>query len=304
MLSRKVEIVDAHSHFFSYDWFKHYYDLAKNQLLPQEGIEDLANKLEWEAPPVAPNELGKRWIQELDKYGVKRQVLFASKLNDAEQLTVAVQAFPDRFIGYVMIDPTQPDAREQTLYSLNILNMNGILLYPAMHHFHVSNESVFPVYEEAVSADVPVFIHFGQLKIPICGRLGLSDNVEPRYSNPIDLKVPAHEFPEVNFIIPHFGSGFFEEALVVASEFHNVFFDTSSSNSWIQSPLTLKEVFHKSLKVLGPERLLFGTDSSYFPRGWRNEIFESQMQILDSLNVSKHDKELIFGGNISRILRL
>jgi len=63
-------------------------------------------------------------------------------------------------------------------------------------------------------------------------------------------------------------------------------------------------VFKKSLEVLGPKRLLFGTDSSFFPRGWRKDIFEGQVQVLDSLEVKEKDKELIFGGNLARLLNL
>jgi hypothetical protein len=304
MFNNKFKIIDAHTHFFSYEWFGHFFNLARQQFPADAGPEALAEKLGWELPPIAPEELGKRWVAEQDKYGLKRQVLFASKLNDAEVLTVALQAFPDRLIGYVMVDPTQMSARELTYYSLNMLSMKGVLMFPAMHHFQASDKSVFPIFQEAAAAEAPVFIHFGQLKIPIFQKLGLPDNIDLKFSNPLDLKAAAREFPDVNFIIPHFGCGYFEEALQVAAECKNVYFDTASSNSWIQPPLTLAEVFKRSLAVLGPERILFGTDSSSFPRGWRKDIFDQQLQILEALQVSNRDKELILGGNIARILKL
>lgn len=304
MFKRKQKIIDAHTHFFSYEWFRHFHNLARNQFSNEDGTEALANRLGWELPPKSPKELGRRWVEELDRFGLAGQILFASKLNDAEQLAVAVQAFPERLIGYVLIDPKQEAVREQTLYALNILSMAGILLFPAMHHFHASDDKAYTIYQEAAAAEVPVFIHFGRFKIPIFQELGIPDNVDLKFSNPLDLKEPAGEFREVNFIIPHFGSGCFEEALEVAAERRNVYFDTSSSNSWIEPPLTLAQVFRKSLEVLGPERLLFGTDSSHFPRGWRKDIFDEQMQILDSLQLSNSDKELILGGNIARILNL
>lgn len=304
MQSHKFEIIDAHTHFFSYTWFNHFYSLAKEPPQPGEGVEALGRLLGWEIPTKEPRELGKRWVEELDKYGVKRQVLFASKPNDAEFLTAAVQAYPDRLTGYVMIDPTQSDARDQTRYSLHILGMKGVTLFPAIHHFHASDEALYPIYEEAASAEVPVFIHFGLLKIPIFPKLGLADNIDLSFSNPLDLMKPAKDFPDVHFIIPHFGCGRFEEALQVAGEFENVCFDTSSSNSWIEPPLDLKQVFSRSLQILGPERLIFGTDSSFFPRGWRKDIFQKQYQTLNSLQIPDREKGLIFGGNIARLLFL
>jgi hypothetical protein len=300
----QFKIIDAHTHFFSYDWFSHFANLAAEKT-PQLGTpETLATELGWELPSNAPEDLGKRWVEEQDRHEVARQVLFASKLNDAEFLSVAVRAFPDRLAGYVMIDPTKPRARDQAYYSLNLLGMKGMLLFPAMHHFHAFDKTVFPIYEEAAAASVPVFIHFGQLSIPIFKKLGLPDNVDLSFSNPLDLKSPAAEFPEANFIIPHFGCGRFEEALQMAQQFQNVFFDTASSNSWIAPPLTLRDVFKRSLEVLGPQRILFGTDSSHFPRGWRKDIFDQQLEVLNSLQLPTKSLELIFGGNIARLLAM
>ncbi|MFQ5751860.1 MAG: amidohydrolase family protein, partial [bacterium] len=269
MFSHKLEIIDAHTHFFSYDWFNYFCNLVKKQFLFEEGVAALANKLGWEVPPESPSALGKRWVQELDKFGVKQQVLFTSKLNDAEILAAAVHAFPERLIGYVMIDPNLEAAREQTHYALHILDMKGVLLFPAKHHFYAGDEVVYSIYEEAAAAEVPVFIHFGQLNIPIYQKLGLVDHIDLKFSNPLDLKAPAHDFQDVNFIIPHFGCGYFEQALEVARHVKNVYLDTSSSNSWIKPPLTLNDVFKKSIEIIGSKHLIFGTDSSYFPRGWR-----------------------------------
>ncbi|MCG8603532.1 amidohydrolase family protein [bacterium] len=304
MIHRKSQIIDAHTHFFSYTWFQHFYNLAQDKFSEEQGVEAVAETLGWEMPPKAPDALGKRWVEEQDAHCIGKQVLFASKLNDAEQLAAAVHAFPDRLIGYAMIDPTQDQAREQTHYSLNILGMKGIILFPAMHHFHAFDKAVYPIYEEAMAAEAPVFLNFGQLKIPIFQKLGIRDWIDLKYSNPSDLKTVASEFPDVNFIVPHFGCGFFDEAIEMAGLSDNVFFDTASSNSWIQAPLTLSEVFKKSLQVLGSERILFGTDSSCFPRGWRKDIFEVQSNILDELAVPSREQDLIFGENTARLLKL
>lgn len=300
-MPKTFPIIDAHTHFFSYNWLGQFYQLAKNKF---ETVEALARELGWEAPPRDPAELGKRWVTEQEKHGLAKQVLFASKLNDAESLAAATNTYPDRLLGYVMIDPTLPDARNQTLYALNVLEMKGVLLFPALHHFRASDQVAYTIYEEAVSALVPVFIHFGQLSIPIFQKLGLPDNIDLKYSNPLDLRQAALDFPELNFIVPHFGCGCFEEALSVAAQCNNVYFDTSSSNSWITPPLTLKQVFEQTLEVAGPERLLFGTDSSFFPRGWRREIFETQHGVLTESNLSWREQALIFGGNLERILNL
>jgi predicted TIM-barrel fold metal-dependent hydrolase len=95
----------------------------------------------------------------------------------------------------------------------------------------------------------------------------------------------------------------FREALMAADMCGNIHFDTSSSNSWIRyTPgLTLDAAFKAALSVVGPSRLLFGTDSSFFPRGWQKGIYETQKQILDMPGVSAEDAALIFGRNFDRL---
>jgi predicted TIM-barrel fold metal-dependent hydrolase len=105
----------------------------------------------------------------------------------------------------------------------------------------------------------------------------------------------------VPVIIPHFGAGYFREALMAAEQCPTIHFDTSSSNSWMRyhDGLTLDRVFRTALAVAGPSRLLFGTDSSFFPRGWQTAVYEEQQRATASL--SANEKAAIFGGNFDRL---
>jgi Amidohydrolase len=99
-----------------------------------------------------------------------------------------------------------------------------------------------------------------------------------------------------------FGAGYFQETLVLAAHCPNVFIDTSSANGWTRYmpyPMDLRLVFERALDAVGPERIIFGTDSSHFPRGFLWEILEEQTGILNTLGVSKADAQLIMGGNIA-----
>jgi hypothetical protein len=62
-------------------------------------------------------------------------------------------------------------------------------------------------------------------------------------------------------------------------------------------------VFRTALAVLGPSRLLFGTDSSFYPRGWQRPIFAEQQRIVSELGTSAADQALIFGGNFDRLFQ-
>jgi uncharacterized protein len=109
----------------------------------------------------------------------------------------------------------------------------------------------------------------------------------------------------VPVIVPHFGAGYFREALMLADLCPNVYLDTSSSNSWMKyqtAELNLRQVFRRALDVAGPRRLLFGTDSALFPWGWKQQIFEEQAKALYEIDVSFGDARFIFGENLVRIL--
>jgi predicted TIM-barrel fold metal-dependent hydrolase len=83
----------------------------------------------------------------------------------------------------------------------------------------------------------------------------------------------------------------------------NILFDTSSSNAWIRfvPGLTLTEVFRRALATAGPDRLLFGTDSSFFPRGWRRVIHGAQQTILHEIGAEPPVVEKIFSRNFERV---
>jgi predicted TIM-barrel fold metal-dependent hydrolase len=124
-----------------------------------------------------------------------------------------------------------------------------------------------------------------------------------RYSNPIDLHAVALRHRNVRFIVPHFGAGYFREALMLADLCPNVYLDTSSTNSWMRfEGLDLPAVFRRALSVVGASRLLFGSDSSYFPRGWNRDVFDRQTRVLQDLGVGDADARQILGGNLRRIL--
>ena len=58
----------------------------------------------------------------------------------------------------------------------------------------------------------------------------------------------------------------------------------------------------RALAVAGPGRLLFRTDSSFFPRRWNRSIFEEQARMFAALDLSPADAGLIFGENLEKLL--
>ena len=147
------------------------------------------------------------------------------------------------------------------------------------------------------------FIHCGVLSVGVRKKLGLPSPFDVRLGNPLDLQRAAISFPRLPIVIPHFGAGFFREALIMADLHPGIYLDTSSSNSWVKyfPNLNMHAVFSTAFEVLGSERLLFGTDSSFFPRVWQASILKTQRSILHDLGISKQEQKALFGANFDRL---
>jgi hypothetical protein len=193
----------------------------------------------------------------------------------------------------------------RTFHPEGFEEVRAICLFPAMHGYSMHDELVGPIFEWAGQGHRLVFVHCGVLSVGVRKKLGLDSPFDMRFSNPIDLHAVALRYPNVPIVVPHFGAGYFREALMLADLCPNVYLDTSSSNQWMryqESHLDLRQVFRRALDVIGPRRLLFGTDSSFFPRGWNHQIFEDQARALYELGLSIVDARAIFGENLLRIM--
>lgn len=291
---------DAHCHFFSDRFFR---VLAAQKGLPVEQADELPTLLEWEAPG-PPAALADRWVAELDRHHVARAALIASVPNDDESVALAVARHPSRLVGFFMLDPTADDAMDRLSGALARPGMRCACLFPAMHRYPLYDDRVLRVAARlAQQPGAALFVHCGLLSVGVRKKLGLPSRFEMRFGNPLDLQALATVHPTLPIIIPHFGAGLFREALMLGDACPSVHLDTSSSNGWMKyhPGLTLDGVFRQALAVLGPDRLLFGTDSSFFPRGWQRPIWEQQRVAIERVTTDASVIDRIFGGNFDRL---
>jgi uncharacterized protein len=286
-----IAVADAHVHFFSHRAFE---TLASQKAGLTTGA--IAAQLGIPLPPEEPEKLAAAWTQELDRHQVARAALIASVPGDESSVVTAARAHPERFFAYAMVNPRAWNEQ-------NFEHVAAACLFPAMHRYSMHDAEVQPVLEWAGRNHRIVFVHCGVLSVGIRAKLGLDSPFDMRFSNPIDLHALALRHPNVHFVVPHFGAGFFREALMLADLCPNVYLDTSSSNRWMRfadAHLDLRHVFRRALDVAGPRRLLFGTDSSL--HGWNARIFEEQATALYEIGVSETDARTIFGENLLRII--
>jgi predicted TIM-barrel fold metal-dependent hydrolase len=299
-----VNICDAHCHFFS-TRFLELLTADVPDLPAVNRARAICEALHWDDPG-SPDALAGRWVHEMDRGGVSRAVLIASIPGDEASVATAVANHPARFVGFFMFNPTAPDVEARLARALVDLKLRGIALFPAMHRYALDHQQVETVFRTADRHGAAVFVHCGFLSVGVRKKLGLPSPFDLRYGDPLAVAALAVKHPSVPVIIPHFGAGLFREALMAADQCPNIHLDTSSSNGWMRyhPRLTLEAVFRQALDVAGSDRLLFGTDSSFFPRGWHRPVHEAQVAALAAAGADDQAVDRIMRSNFERLFPL
>ncbi len=288
-----IPVVDAHSHYFSAGTLRSWMTRGRTVESFTSRTRSRTDMTSIELPEEGADTAG-RWVDDLDRHGIEAMgVMVGDEAYD--EFLETMNRFPGRFMGYHNIDPKDPDAAGHVAEVAGD-GFKGIKLYPSTwRDLRVYDEQCYPVYEKAGRLGLLVFLHFG---ITIGGQGDL------RGGNPIDLQIPARDFPGVRFVIAHFGAGFFRETLMMQYQADNVWMDSCGSNSWMRyqsHPLDLKTVFRQALVAGGAEKILFGTDSTFFPRGWRINVLEAQHRVL--VELSEEEDPVVDGEGIRKIFK-
>ncbi|WP_201318928.1 MULTISPECIES: amidohydrolase family protein [unclassified Paenibacillus] len=261
-------------------------------------------RLAWDFPaadsePAAPDKpIIERWVESLDRYGIGGLNFLTAADND--DLAAQISRYPDRFTGFAHHSIESPDAAEELERAVDVLGLKGYKLFGPLVQIPFHDPSLTPVWRFLAERRLPVLIHFGLL-----GHTG--GIVHHMNINPLSIFNVAREYPDIPFIIPHFGAGYFQELLHLCWGCPNIYIDTSGSNQWMRwTPyeLTLETLFRKTYELIGPKRIVFGTDSGSFPRGYVYRYLQDQVRVCRELRFSEEDIESIFGNNARRLLNL
>ena len=116
-------------------------------------------------------------------------------VNDADVAAYVAHA-PERLIGFLSVDPTQPGWEEELREGHQQFGLRGVKLLPMYADFYPQDERLDALWEYATEHRLPVLLHTGTTfvsKAPI-------DCTLPRH-----LDVVARRFPEVKMILAHLG---------------------------------------------------------------------------------------------------
>lgn len=225
-----------------------------------------------------------------------------------EKTLEAVRRWPQRFVGYVGLDPTT--GLENCLRQLDeqlddLPEAVGLKLYPAQVNPHRGwrmddRKLLYPLYERALERGLKVVaVHKAMPYGPVP-------------ANPFkveDIDAAADAFPTLNFEIIHAGVAFAEETASQIARFPNVFANfeaTSAMINWL--PIQFETVMALFMKWGGPSKIIYSDGSMVFhsqPILEKLAGFRFTQKALDDYaleQITEGDIAQILGGNFARLI--
>ena len=156
--------------------------------------------------------------------------------------------------------------------------LRGIKLHPDFQKFHIDDECMIPVYQEAHRRGLPVLFHTGDSRTD--------------YSSPVRLMHVIEKIPEFTCIAAHLGG--YSEWADARRELSgtNVYIDTSSSLFSITPEQARENIEH-----FGVDHTMFGTD---FPM-WSPK---KELERFFALGYGEEDNAQMLYGNFARLFKL
>jgi len=196
----------------------------------------------------------------------------------------AVKRHPDRFVGYMTLNPHYPKESMEEIRRCTDLGMTG---YKGYTQAKINDPLYYPIIEKFIDLKMIMLMHSNcQLG---CGGYRMKYDIGKWYNTsiPEDFVDIAGRYPEMIFQYAHIGGGSdWEYACKLFKDHPNIYVDTSGSNNE-------ENMIDFAVRYLGEDRLLFGSDNSYY---------QSVGKILAS-GISDQVREKIFSGNYNNALK-
>ncbi len=200
----------------------------------------------------------------------------------------SVARYPKRLAGFGMVQPKFQDTALTELHRCIKGGLKGIgELRPDVQGFDLNdNDLMSPLIDVLVKHHLMLLTHASEpLGHAYPGKGTITPDILFRF---------AAAFPKLTLVCAHWGGGlpFFSLMPEVRKALGNVYFDTAAS-LFLYNP----HIYHQVAGILGPEKVLFGTDYPLL----------SPVRVLKEikpLRLGKEPERLILGGNAEKLLEM
>jgi predicted TIM-barrel fold metal-dependent hydrolase len=135
-----------------------------------------------------------------------------------EHVARLVARNPRKFIGFMALDASDPNAIRRMEQGRKEFGMKGIKLYPVMSLYDITDARLAPFFRRAQELRLPILMHMGTSP----ATRGLL-----KYSRPLLVDELAAAFPDLKIIMAHLGHPWQRDAAMVIRKHANVYADIS-----------------------------------------------------------------------------
>lgn len=186
------------------------------------------------------------------------------------KLSEILQGVPEIW-GYIVLNPhyLEESLVEMEKY-LSDSKFVGFKFHPEQNQYRLSNKNVYKLFERIAETGLPVLVH-----------------TFPEQTR--DLVGVAKAFPSVPIIMGHMGGDRWWEGMIMATQTDNIYLEPCSS-------FPVADKVREGVEAVGPERVLFGSDSNLL-----NPAFTIGM--IEDANLTAEIKEKVFYKNAQLIFK-
>lgn len=221
----------------------------------------------------------------MEKNNISKAMLLPVATKPSQQTTINNWASEVMGGGIYCCGSVHPDAEDavRDIRRIKSLGLSGVKFHSEYQYFLPDEERMFPLYEAIAKEGLIAVFHGGW------DPFGDSDI----RATPERFAVAARKFPELKIVAAHLGAMNLWDDVEkhLAGKFDNVFFDVSV----IARYLTDYSQVERIIKAHGADKILFGSDCPW-------DTPENEIAMINSLNLSEAEKELIFFRNAERLL--
>jgi predicted TIM-barrel fold metal-dependent hydrolase len=188
-------------------------------------------------------------IKEMDRVGVEiaasshHNALAGDTREGNKEMLAAVRAYPERILGYCVINPNFPDDIELEIKTaLENKGVIGFKIHPEMHKCSACADPYKPMWERADAESLIVLAHtWGEQ-----GGCGADD-----------MRRIAERYPNTRLILGHSCYGAWDKAIGLAKDFPNAYLEISAAHH-------VYGLLERMCVETSSEKILFGTDYPWF----------------------------------------
>ena len=278
-----------------------------------------------------------RHLQFMDEAGIDMAMITMNPMVDLEKCkrwndfcAEVVKENPNRFVGFASVPPLEGDpAFDELERAVKDLGLKGVHIASHIKGHTLDSREMWPFYEKVVELGIPVDVHiealpegFDALHAPYGLYYVMAREFDICATTlRICLGGVLEDFPDLVFIINHFGGGV--SAVMERLDAYLSYVGPGWPDFYINKPLISKpwrEYFNKlyfnmagreygmetlkcALTNISPKKLIFATDWPFNfdgnPQGVRKLVED-----IKTLDLPQEDIDAMLGGNAAKILNI